>query len=170
VEVSDDAPGEALQPETSEIPPLVAPTRSALDAWRARMIDAVSSGRAATTVARMATARAVAELRRLPPPDQTMAGATEAAEYTRRAIAAVTRAAHEIERNRYSLQAMQAELDRLESFLGRTAGSANGEADSGAGAPSADAGGGADERGSDGEIGARQDRTLESEDRAEGGV
>jgi hypothetical protein len=90
---------------------LIERTHAALEAWRVRMNDA-GSGRGATIVARMATARAASELRRLVVGDE----AGDGADYARQAAAAVNRAAREIERNRYSLQAMHAELERLEAI------------------------------------------------------
>jgi hypothetical protein len=130
--------------------PLYEMTRSALDAWRTRMQEAVVSGRAATTVARMATARVTAELRRIESGQSGRStGKGPAVEYLRRATAVVSRAAHEIERNRYSLPAMQSELERLEDLYKRLSG--GDEAESGvANSGSVDAGSGADDRGADG--------------------
>jgi len=70
----------------------------------------------------MATARAAAELRRLKSQNQAEAVGGGAGEFLRRAVVAVDRAAHEIERNRYSLQALHAELERLEAIFRRVTG------------------------------------------------
>lgn len=115
--------GEPSGPD-AELVELAREVRAALESWSARMAGAVSAGRGATTVARMVTARSAAELRRfsLPPaaggqPESELRAA--AAEYLRRVKAAVDRAAHQIERNRYSLHEMHSELERLEPIYRR---------------------------------------------------
>jgi len=140
--------GSTAKSEPAGIPEL---TRAALESWRARMNEAAGGGRSPTTIARMATARAVAELRRLKSQNQAEWGAGDAAEYLRRAGAAVDRAAHEIERNRYSLQAMHAELDRLEVIFRRVMGIEEEPKQTGAdtAAGSGDAGGGTNDGGAD---------------------
>jgi hypothetical protein len=85
-----------------------------LEDWVRRMSGAVLSGRSATTVARMATARALAELRRLGSGAKREASAARSDEYLRRAVSMLTSASREIERNRYSLVAMQEQLERLD--------------------------------------------------------
>src|SRR4051812_47867559 len=77
--------------------------RDALDAWVSRMAGAGGTGRSATIVARMATARAVADLRGVQAPESEDASASTVAEYLRRARSTLSNAAHDIERNSYSL-------------------------------------------------------------------
>jgi hypothetical protein len=141
----DDTERDGASAAQAGVSHLIEQTHAALEAWRVRMNDA-GSGRGATITARMATARAASELRRLVVGDE----AGEGAGYARRAAAAVNRAAREIERNRYSLQAMHAELERLEAVFLRLTGAeaqspeAAGDGASGATA-SGDAGGGTDD-------------------------
>jgi hypothetical protein len=97
--------------------------RGILESWSARMTEAVLAGRGATKVARMATARAIAELRKLdlPPTIENDAASavmrTAIEAYLKRLNSTLGRAAHEVERNRYSLDAMHAELERLDRLF-----------------------------------------------------
>lgn len=91
-----------------------------LDLWQVRLIDAVRSGRAATSVARMGTARSLAELRHLPqPPKGEDERAGLVAGFQRQVLATVQNAAHEIERNRYTLEQMRRQAEKLEALYNR---------------------------------------------------
>lgn len=155
--VVDEARQARAEPEALALARRV---RAILESWSVRM-TAATSGRNATTVARMATARASAELRQCTLPrsgdDGEDAALREAvAGYLRRATAAVSRAAHEIERNRYSLVAMRSELERLEEIFGRLAPAAPDEDSEGDKAGrSAETGSGADDGGADREVSPR---------------
>lgn len=117
-----DAPtqGEGEQGDTQAVRAYAAEVKAALDSWQERIVQAVQSGRGATSAARMATARSAAELRRItlpePPASEEGTGASLyalAEEYARRAGATVSQAAHEIERNRYTVTAMDRQLEKL---------------------------------------------------------
>jgi hypothetical protein len=152
----DETPTRESLPELSEdLLELARAVRTALDGWVTRMGATVSAGRAATTVARMATARAIAELRHLAVADAADPAAAPVAEYLRRARTTVTQAAHEIERNRYSLHLMHHQMERLEELARSILPEAR-PAETEAAAPEAGASeapeGGADDGGADGEI------------------
>jgi hypothetical protein len=102
-----------------ELRKVAARADAVINAWSLRMTEAAVAGRSATTVARMATARASAELRKIDlrpqveggPAAGDLHGTIQA--YLKRLTATLARAAHEVERNRYSLEAMHAELERI---------------------------------------------------------
>ncbi len=85
--------------------------RDVLQEWSGRIAATGGAGRGATITARMASARALAELRRLQLPE--LPDIEPVRQYLRRATEAVTQAAHDIERNRYSLHAMHHQLERI---------------------------------------------------------
>jgi hypothetical protein len=93
--------------------------RDCMDGWVKRMAGAAGTGRSATTVARMATAKAIAELRNFTIAD----GSTDADEavsaYLRRSRSILSQAAKDIERNRYSLQQMDGQMQRLDELAKR---------------------------------------------------
>jgi hypothetical protein len=100
-----------------------AQVHAVLEAWSLRLVDAVRSGRAATANARMATARTVAELRRLATPSSQRGGSEDlaqlVADYLRQVTNSVSNAAHEIERNHYTLTAMERQLKKLNEIYER---------------------------------------------------
>jgi ribosomal protein S9 len=124
--------------------------RAVVEAWVGRIAATGGGGRSATTVARMATARAIADMRHIQAPESADSHAPAVADYIRRSRSMLTNAAHEIERNRYSLLLMQQQLDRLkplfEQIWPEEAKAAKDAAESEGPA------GGADDRGADGEI------------------
>jgi hypothetical protein len=85
--------------------------RDILQDWSTRIAATGGAGRGATITARMASARALAELRRVQIPE--LPDIAPVRDYLGRAISAVTQAAHDIERNRYSLHEMHHQLERL---------------------------------------------------------
>lgn len=94
-----------------------------IDAWRERLVRAVQSGRNATSAARMATARCQADLKRVAPPERPSEPSERfeqlqalVTQYLRQSRAAVDRASHEIERNRYSLLTLKEQLDKLDAI------------------------------------------------------
>jgi hypothetical protein len=102
----------------------------------------------------MSTARAIAELRGI----HFAEGADEAVvEYLRRSRSVLSQAAHDIERNRYSLQQMDGQMQRLDEVAKRVfpeeAAAATGEP---GGETSVEPASGADDGGADGKVSARQ--------------
>jgi hypothetical protein len=152
--VSGDAP---------EVRTVIQRAAGVLQAWSIRMTQAAISGRSATTGARMATARAVAEVRQIALPPQTGDGSVggelrqSAEAYLKRLKSTLTRAAHEVERNRYSLDAMQVELEHLERLYATISPPEEGNRGETETADTvkelADSGGGADDGSADGEVG-----------------
>jgi hypothetical protein len=128
--------------------------REAMDGWVGRMAGAAGAGRGATSVARMATARAIAELRNVSLPSDSEPGSLPVADYLRRSRSVLTNAAHEIERNRYSFQAMDSQLQRMEDLVKRIFPEDEPEADAAepVSEDSADSTGGADDGGAGREV------------------
>jgi hypothetical protein len=122
--------------------------RETMDAWVGRMAAAGGAGRGATSIARMATARALAELRAISAVDGDGAAEALVAGYLRRSRALVAQAAQDIERNRYSLQQMDAQLHRLDDTVHQIFP----EDEEAEGSDSGQAPGGADDRRADGEV------------------
>ncbi len=85
--------------------------RDVVKSWAERVVATGGAGRGATTAARMATARALAELRRVQLPQ--LPDIEPVHEYLRRATSAMSQAAHDIERNRYTLHSLEHQLERL---------------------------------------------------------
>jgi hypothetical protein len=131
--------------------------RDCMGGWVTRMAGSAAAGRSATTVARMATAKAIAELRNI----KVAEGATEGNEavfaYLRRSRSILSQAAQDIERNRYSLEQMDGQMQRLDEKAkvifpeeATPLEDGKGEADS------VEPAGGADDRGADREVSASQ--------------
>ncbi|HVC30691.1 MAG TPA: hypothetical protein VND24_05850 [Steroidobacteraceae bacterium] len=121
-------PAQPLSAEDADLHERAAQVHAAVETWSGRLVDAVRGGRSATSAARMATARTAAELRRLATPSvhpgQPSADGNEGlsslvADYLRQATNAVSNAAHEIERNRYSLSALERQLKKLDELYKR---------------------------------------------------
>jgi ribosomal protein S9 len=85
--------------------------RDVLQDWAGRITATGGAGRGATMAARMATARALADLRHVQLPD--LADIAPVRDYLHHATSAVSQAARDIERNRYSLHEMHHQLERL---------------------------------------------------------
>lgn len=120
------SPAETQDAGAGELKRCATLVKEALDAWAARVLQAAQSGRSATSSARMATARSLAEIRKLSLPVDEASMAAEVGEvrglvanYLRQATNTVARAAHEIERNRYSFEAMQKQLEKLDGLYHR---------------------------------------------------
>ncbi|HET9319289.1 MAG TPA: hypothetical protein VFO27_05925 [Bryobacteraceae bacterium] len=93
--------------------------RESMESWVTRMAGSAGAGRSATSVARMATARAIADLRNVPAVEGDGEDSALVADYLRRSRSLLTQAAHDIERNRYSLQQMDAQMHRLDEVAKR---------------------------------------------------
>jgi len=93
--------------------------RESMESWVGRMAGSAGAGRSATSVARMATARTISELRGLALGGGVSEAETAVADYLRRSRSLLTQAAHDIERNRYSLQLMDMQMHRLDELVKR---------------------------------------------------
>jgi hypothetical protein len=141
VQEAENIEAKAPEPTVSgELLDIATAVRDTLDAWVQRMAGTAAAGRSATVAARMATARAIADLRGLQAPDSDEPNAGEVVEYLRRARSTLANAARDIERNRYSLLVMQQQLERLKQIADRIWPEQNerDEPESGAPASSAD--------------------------------
>jgi hypothetical protein len=89
-----------------------------MESWVGRLAGAGGAGRSATSIARIETAKAIAELRNLTVAEDSEDGALVAG-YLRRCRSLLSQAAHDIERNRYSLQQLDAQMHRLDEVTKR---------------------------------------------------
>jgi hypothetical protein len=159
-EPASENQAETLEPTVSGEPLRVATSvRDAIDGWVTRMAATGGAGRGATMAARMATARAMADLRGLELSDPKDSEAAPVVEYLRRAKSTLSNAAQDIERNRYSLYVMQQQLDRLKLIADRIWPPAQSESEGAAG--------GADDGGADGEVASSEQGSLQGQDSAE---
>jgi hypothetical protein len=130
--------------------------RECIERWVTQMAGSAGSGRSATTVARMATAKAIAELRGVTLEAEGDEADQAIAEYLRRSRSMLNQAAHDIERNRYSLQQMDTQMHRLDDLAKRIFPDDASEATEEAGPASVEPAGGADDGGADREVSTRQ--------------